>query len=326
MNSFGRIFRITIYGESHGVELGVIIDGCPAGFDISDDCFNNDLKRRSARGIGTTSRKESDNPIIKSGVYKNKTTGAPICISFKNENIKSEDYDFNGFCRPGHADFTAKQKFNALNDPRGGGQFSGRLTTALVAAGVIAKKIVNHIEIKAEIDEIGGEKDYHKLLEKTIEKGDSLGGIISCTVKNVPIGLGEPFFNSVESAISALVFSIPGIKAIEFGNGIKSVKMKGSEFNDKIVDKTGLTDTNNAGGINGGITNGNDIYFKVFVKPTSSISKKQKTYNFKTEKVEDLSIKGRHDVCFALRVPPIIEAVTAIALADFYFLNLLNKS
>lgn len=321
MNSFGRIYRIAIYGESHGPELGVIIDGCPAGIEISKECFTDDIKRRSASAYGTTARKEPDKPEIKSGVYKEKTTGAPINISFKNLNVKSEDYNFKGFHRPGHADFTAEKKFHSQNDPRGGGHFSGRLTLAMVAAGVIAKKIIHPIRISADISEIGGEKNYQDKLKKTIGEQDSLGGVISCNVKNVPIGLGEPIFNSIESNVSALLFSIPGVKAVEFGDGIKSTQMKGSEYNDTFVDSNGLTRTNHSGGINGGITNGNDINMRVYIRPTASIGKRQQTLNFKTEQIKDLTIKGRHDVCFALRVPPIVEAVTAVALADFYLLN-----
>ncbi len=318
MNSFGRIFRISLYGESHGTEIGVIIDGCPPGINLTEKDFIKDIERRKSGIVGTTKRTESDKPIIKSGVYKNKTTGAPIMISFKNENQKSEDYEFDGFFRPGHADFTANKKYKGFNDYRGGGHFSGRLSLPVVAAGIVAKKIIPEINITAKIEEIGGQKNYIKLIEKTIKEKDSIGGIISCTVKNIPAGLGEPFFNSLESVISAGLFSIPGIKAVEFGAGINLSKMKGSEFNDVFIDTSGKTLTNNAGGINGGISNGNDIFFKVHIRPSSSIGKTLKTYNFKTNKMQNFSVKGRHDACFALRLPPVVEAVTAIVIADFW--------
>jgi chorismate synthase len=187
----------------------------------------------------------------------------------------------------------------------------------LVAAGVIAKKITSEIDISAKIIEVGGTKNIDKAIEKTIKSKDSIGGIIECTAKNMPIGLGEPFFNSVESQISSLAFSIPGIKAIEFGAGFATASMQGSEFNDLIIDENGKTETNNSGGINGGISNGNDLVFRVVVRPTASISLPQETFNFDNMQVETLEIKGRHDICIALRVPVIIEAITAIALTDY---------
>ncbi|MDD4150837.1 MAG: chorismate synthase [Bacteroidales bacterium] len=321
MNSFGRLFRISIYGESHGSEIGVIIDGCPSGIKLSVDDFENDIARRTPGKVGTTDRIETDKPNIKSGVYKGFTTGMPIAISFLNDNIISEDYNFDGFYRPGHADFTANIKSNGFNNPLGGGHFSGRLTLPLVAAGVIAKKILQNINIQAKLIEAGGSKDIEKAVELAIEQGDSIGGVVECIADNVNAGYGEPFFDSVESVISHLAFSIPGLKAIEFGEGIISVKLKGSEFNDVFIDKNGTTATNNAGGINGGISNGNTICFRLYFKPSSSISKEQRTFNFKTNKMSEFEIRGRHDVCYALRVPVIVEAITAIALADFYLIN-----
>ncbi|MBN2891534.1 MAG: chorismate synthase [Bacteroidales bacterium] len=324
MNSFGRIFKISIFGESHGKAVGITINGCPAGIEISETNFNFDLQRRKSGSTGTTTRIEDDIPEILSGIFEGKTTGSPITIIFKNTNVKSKDYSrLKNHLRPGHADFVAKNKYSGFTDIRGGGHFSGRLTLGLVAAGVIAKKIISPIKIKAKITEIGGSKDFEEAIKKAIEENDSIGGIVECTINNMPIGLGEPFFDSIESVISHLVFSIPAVKGIEFGSGFASAKMTGSEHNDLILNEIGKTKTNNAGGINGGISNGNEIIFKVAIKPTSSIGKNQETFNFETKKIETLKIEGRHDTCIALRIPVIIEAVTAIAIADFKLI--LNK-
>ncbi len=326
MNSFGRIFRITIFGESHGPSVGVSIDGCPAGLSLSEDDFTEDLERRKG-GMqkGTTPRKEDDKPIFINGLFNNKTTGAPLTILFENNNTRSSDYEkLKAIPRPGHADFVAHQKFGGHEDYRGGGHFSGRLTVCLVAAGVVAKKIINltsEVSITATIIEIAGEKNIEAGLQKAIDAKDSVGGIIECTVKNLPIGLGEPFFESVESLISHAVFSIPAIKGIEFGAGFSAVKMFGSQHNDAIIDASGKTKTNHAGGIVGGITNGNDLVFRVVVKPTSSTPKEQESWNWETEQIEKFSVKGRHDLCIALRVPPVLEAVTAIVLADLMMLE-----
>ena len=476
MNSFGRIFRVTIFGESHGPQVGITIDGCPAGLPLTEDDFTIDLERRKG-GVqkGTTPRKEEDKPIFISGYFNGKTTGAPLTIIFENKNTRSADYDkIKSIPRPGHADFVAHKKFAGHEDYRGGGHFSGRLTVCLVAAGVVAKKIldltpnsspkergtknpgyltasleqwnflkdyakenrknlteaedklwqevrnrqfkglkfrrqhpvagyipdfvclekkliieidgeyhdsleqqkldsfrtawleengyrmvrftndevqknilsvleklgneisheqqtdvnsssslerelkgeVGKISIISSIIEIGGEKNIEKGLQKAIEAKDSVGGIIECTVKNLPVGLGEPFFDSVESLISHAVFSIPAIKGIEFGAGFNAAKMFGSDHNDSIIDDSGKTKTNYAGGIVGGISNGNDLVFRIVVKPTSSTSKEQESWNWETKQVETFSVKGRHDLCIALRVPPVLEAVTAIVLAD----------
>lgn len=321
MNSFGRLFRISIYGESHGPEIGVLIDGCPAGIPVSESDFIQDLSRRMVGQIGTSSRVEDDKPIIKSGFYNGFTTGSPILIAFQNKNINSADYDFDGFFRPGHADFTAYKKFRGYNDPNGGGHFSGRLTLALVAAGTVAKKLLPEIRISASLISAGGDVDISNAINNAVILNDSVGGLVECRVNNLPVGLGEPFFDSIESLISHAVFAIPGVKAIEFGEGIKSASAKGSEFNDAFANGRGQTLTNNSGGINGGITNGNELFFRVFFKPTSSIGKSQQTYNFNTNQIAELEIKGRHDACFALRTPVVIEAVAAIVLADFKLIS-----
>ncbi len=323
MNSFGRAFRVSIFGESHGPSVGITIDGCPAGLPLSEDDFSIDLERRKG-GIqkGTTPRKEDDKPIFITGVFNNKTTGAPLTILFENKNTRSTDYDKQrAVPRPGHADFVANKKFGGQEDYRGGGHFSGRLTVCLVAAGVIAKKILQNISIEAAITEVGGEKDIEKGLQKAIDTKDSVGGIVECKVTGLPAGLGEPFFDSVESVIGHAAFSIPAIKGIEFGAGFSASKMLGSQHNDAIENASGHTKTNNAGGVVGGITNGNDLVFRVVVKPTSSTPKEQESWNWETAQVEKFSIKGRHDLCIALRVPPVLEAVTAIVLADLMLLE-----
>ena len=275
MNSIGRIFRVSVYGESHGPAVGVMIDGCPPGISIHEDDFTTDLKRRKPGSKGTTTRIEQDAPTILSGVYKGLTTGAPILIQFENQNIRSKDYsEFRETPRPGHADFTAHRKYNGFNDHRGGGHFSGRLTLGLVAAGVLAKKIIHPINIQATVIEIGGSSDLEGSLQKAIDNQDSVGTLVACKIDNIPVGLGEPFFDSFESNLSHIVFSIPAVKGIEFGAGFNSASMYGSEMNDMIIDKSGTTTTNYSGGINGGISNGNPIEFKIAVKPASSISKK----------------------------------------------------
>jgi len=323
MNSFGRLFRVNIYGESHGPAVGIIIDGCPAGLELSEEDFTTDLERRKGgTQKGTTPRKEDDKPIFQSGLFNRKTTGAPLTILFENKNTRSSDYEKQrDIPRPGHADFVAHQKFGGFEDFRGGGHFSGRLTVCLVAAGVVAKKILKGVSVEASIVEIGGEKDIDKGLQKAIDAKDSVGGIIECRAAGLPIGLGEPFFDSVESLISHAVFSIPAVKGIEFGAGFAAAKMFGSEHNDAITDASGNTKTNHAGGIVGGITNGNDLVFRIVVKPTSSTPKEQQSWNWETEQIENFSVKGRHDLCIALRVPPVLEAVTAIVLADLMLKN-----
>ncbi len=325
MNSFGRLFRMTIFGESHGVAVGLVIDGCPAGLSLTLGDFVTDIERRKG-GIqkGTTPRQESDQPIFKSGIFNDITTGAPITILFENNDTRSGDYEkLRAIPRPGHADFVAHEKFGGFEDYRGGGHFSGRLTVALVAAGVIAKKLLKFMqtEIHAEIKEIAGMVDLEAGLQKAIDAKDSVGGIIECNVQNLPPSLGEPFFDSVESLISHAVFSIPAIRAIEFGTGFAAARMFGSQHNDAIADKTGKTVTNHAGGVVGGISNGNELFFRIAVKPTSSTPKEQETYNRETGTRELFSVKGRHDLCIALRVPVVLEAVTAMVLADLLLLE-----
>jgi chorismate synthase len=479
MNSFGRLFSVNIFGESHGESAGINIDGCPAGLPLSVEDFLEDIERRKGgTQKGTTPRKEDDLPIFKSGVFNGKTTGAPITILFENKNTRSGDYEKQrAVPRPGHADFVAHAKFGGYEDFRGGGHFSGRLTVCLVAVGVIAKKLLSSvsdltpgpspkerggsqvsefgyntntldqwisvsnyakenrhqpteaenilwqelrnrkfngykfrrqhpiagfipdfvclekklmveidggyhdteeqqkhdtqrtvwlnehgysmvrvsndevlrllpqvlrkleealsfgeglgevkpkhegIKVTATILEIGGETDLDKGLQKAIDNKDSIGGIVECRVNGLPVGLGEPFFDSVESVISHAVFAIPAIRGIEFGTGFAAAKMFGVDHNDAIEDKTGKTTTNHAGGVVGGITNSNELVFRIAVKPTSSTPKEQQTLNWETGAVESFSVKGRHDLCIALRVPVVLEAVTAMVLVDLMMLE-----
>jgi chorismate synthase len=316
---------MTIFGESHGLAVGLVLDGCPAGLSLVPEDFNLDIERRKG-GIkkGTTPRQETDLPLFKSGVFNGKTTGAPITILFENNNTRSGDYEkLRAIPRPGHADFVAHEKFGGFEDYRGGGHFSGRLTVALVAAGVVAKKLLQfvHAEVLAEIKEIGGLTDLDAGLQKAIDAKDSVGGIVECRVQNMPVSLGEPFFDSVESLISHAVFSIPAVRAIEFGTGFAAARMFGSEHNDAIADNTGRTMTNHAGGVVGGISNGNEMIFRIAIKPTSSTPMEQETYNRETGNMEVFSVKGRHDLCIALRVPVVLEAVTALVLADLLMME-----
>ena len=331
MNTFGDKFRVSIFGTSHGSCIGVTIDGMLPGMPLSEADFTEDLARRKAGAFGTTPRIEADTPEIVSGLYEGRTTGAPLTILFKNENTRSEDYDsFRENPRPGHADLTANLKYGGFNDPRGGGAFSGRMTLAIVAAGVVAKKLLHFARINASLIEVGGQKDpegWKAALEAAKAEGDSLGGVVECQVEGLPVGLGEPFWDSVESRISHAIFAIPGVRGIEFGDGFAAARMKGSEHNDLFPEhechchdeghechhgeeghhcchhnKPQPPVTNHAGGINGGLTNGNPVVFRVAFKPTASIAKS--------------GIPGRHDTCFALRTPVIVEAMAALVLVD----------
>lgn len=322
MNSFGAVFRVSIFGESHGPAIGIIIDGCPAGVLLDPGDFMDDLRRRQSGSTGTTKRREPDQPELVSGVFEGHTTGAPITIMTRNSDKISSDYDeFRDIPRPGHSDFVSRKKYSGFSDLRGSGHFSGRITWGLVAAGVIAKKVAASASISAKLISAGGMTDIEKAVSEAIALNDSIGGIIECRVAHPPVGLGEPFFYSLESAISHIVFSIPAIKGIEFGAGFAAAKMRGSQHNDPFIDSSGKTSTNNAGGINGGITNGNEIVFRVVVKPTSSTGAEQTTFNFSRGEMTTLQVKGRHDTCIALRMPVIVEAAAAIALADLLVLD-----
>ena len=319
-NSFGSKFRLSIWGASHTPEIGVRIEGVPQGIALSESDFEADLSRRRASARGTTARHEKDIPTLRTGVVDGVTTGEAIEIIFQNGDTRSSDYSqFESHNRPSHVDFTARAKYGTDVDLRGSGQFSGRMTVLLVAAGVVAKKIVEGCEYKTSIIEIGGERDSSKfadVINSAIENCDSVGGIVECSVCGVAIGLGEPFFDSAESIIAHLLFSVPAVKGVEFGSGFEGVRLRGSERNDCFIDSNGHTATNNEGGINGGITNGNDLVVRAAIKPTPSIAREQITYNKELGKVAPLCIKGRHDACITLRAAVVVEAAIAIALAE----------
>lgn len=321
MNQFGTNFRLAVWGESHGPQIGVTIDGVSPGIPLSEADFAEDLARRRSGAPGTTPRREADAPQIVSGVYEGYTTGAPLTVEFTNADTRSQDYAaLKTHYRPSHADLTAVRKFGGFNDPRGGGHFSARLTLGLVAAGVVAKKILPAgVRFATRLTEIGGCTDpagFDEVLRAAAADRDSVGGVVECRVQGVPLGLGEPFFDSAESMIAHLLFAVPAVKGVEFGSGFAAARMRGSEHNDPIVDASGLTATNHAGGIVGGLTNGNPLVVRAAVKPTASIAREQMTYNLATDRMEPLEIRGRHDVCIALRAAVVVEAAVAIALED----------
>jgi chorismate synthase len=349
-NTFGQIFKITSFGESHGECVGVIVDGCPAGLELKKEDIQKELdKRKPAQSKIVSQRKEKDEVVILSGVFKGFTTGAPICLLVWNKNVDSRPYEkIKDLLRPGHADFTAFEKYGGFNDWRGGGRFSGRITAGFVMAGAIAKKILSYLKVeilahtvqigkikveKVSLDQIRKNvyknpvrcanlkiaKKMMREIEKVKKEGDSLGGVIEAIALNVPVGLGEPVFDTLEGEISKAMFAIPAIKAIEFGAGFSITKLKGSQSNDQFIIKKGKiqTKTNNCGGILGGISNGMPIVFRVAVKPTPSISKPQKTVNIKKMKPQILKIEGKHDPCIVPRAVPVVENMLAVVLCDF---------
>ncbi len=325
MNSFGVNFRLSIFGESHGEVIGITLDGVDAGIPLSYEDFTYDIdRRRGGAQLGTTPRAEADSPQIVSGLYRGETTGAPLTILFYNGDTRSKDYDsLRLHPRPSHADFVAMKKYSGANDPRGGGHFSGRMTLALVAAGVVAKKMLpDTLKINSTLKEVGGRGDnFEEVIRGAMERADSVGGVVECRVSGLEVGIGEPLFNSVESVLAHLLFSVPAVKGVEFGDGFRAAAMYGSEHNDLIVDVDGSTSTNHSGGVVGGITNGNELVVRVAIKPTPSIAQSQKSIKFADETlsygvVEELKIEGRHDSCIALRTPVVIESVVAIGLLD----------
>jgi len=324
MNSYGNLFKVTLYGESHQEAIGSVIDGVPAGIKIDEEFIKSDLMKRQPGAVGTTPRKEKDEYRILSGVFNGYSTGSPIHIMIENLNVESKDYEhLKNQPRPGHADFVAGVKYHGYQDYRGGGRFSGRLTAALTAAGSIAKMIVP-FQFENKLIQVGALKDMEWLdqyLEEVGKAGDSVGGIIELKVSKMMVGLGEPFFNKLDSEIGKMMFSIPAVKGVEIGKGFSGIDIMGSKFNDEILDASGKTKTNHSGGVSGGISNGNDLIIRVFIKPTSSIKKEQETYNYTTNSVEKLEIGGRHDVCIARRAGIVLENALAIVLADLYLIN-----
>ena len=346
----GRLFRVGFYGESHGGGIGTIIYGCPPGIKISDEDIALELSRRRVRDPKiSTQRVEEDRFDVLSGIFNGYTTGAPINIFIYNRDVDSRHYEeFRNKPRPSHADYTAYVKYHGYNDYRGGGIFSGRLTAAMVAAGAVAKKLLEKygIEVLAHTYSVGGEvvgrdvdidlirmntyrnpvrcadpesaEKIYRLIEETRRRGDSIGGIVECIALNLPVGLGDPPIDSLDGDLAKAIFIIPGVKGVEFGLGFKITELYGSEANDpfKIRDGRIVTERNNSGGINGGISNGMPIMFRVAFKPTPSIYREQRTVDLRNMEETRLRIKGRFDPCIAIRAVPVVESITAIVLAD----------
>ena len=321
--AIGTTFKVELFGASHGDCIGVAISGCPAGVTLPVPEIRRELDRRKpGQSKLTTSRKEPDIPIFLSGIFNGKTTGAPIIAIIQNSDARSKDYEKTKFLpRPSHADLTSWIKYGALADMRGGGIFSGRLTAGTVIAGAIAKHILREkkVKINSELIEVGGssnKKQFAKIIENVSINKDSVDGVIRCVIENPAAGLGDPLDSPLDSSLAQALFSIPAVKGVEFG----STQHLGSDNNDPIMLKGGkiVTATNNAGGILGGISNGMPIDFTVHFKPTASIAREQKTVDLRTMKPAKLTIEGRHDPCVAVRAPPVVEAVAAIVLLDYY--------
>jgi len=348
-NSLGKLFVITSFGESHGRCVGIIVDGCPAGLPITEEDIQRDVNKRwPGREAGSTERAERDKVEILSGIYNGHTTGAPICMLARNEDIDSADYLKNRFLpRPGHADYTAFMKYGGFNDPRGGGRFSGRITAAFVMAGAIARKLLDviGIEIIAHTVEIGGIKaqptEFAEIkksagknplrcadpeaagemagrIKEARDGSDSLGGIIEGIALNVPTGLGEPVFDNLDGELAKALLAIPAVKGIEFGAGFAAAGKKGSENNDPFAISDGkiITVTNSAGGVLGGISTGMPVVVRVAVKPTASIAIEQQTVDMKNMENSSLAVSGRHDACIVPRAVVVVEAMMAITLTD----------
>ena len=349
-NSIGKEFTVTTFGESHGKVVGVIIDGCPAGLALEEDDFLEELDRRIPADTRIVSKRiEKDQAKIISGVFNGFTTGAPIAVTVENKETKSSDYEaIKDFPRPAHSDFSAHIRYGGFNDYRGGGRFSGRVTVALIMAGVVAKKLLGRydIDVLAYTKSIGQVKSIKKLSTSEIKKnryiastrcpdlacaekmeeaiitakeaGDSLGGVIECIALNMPAGVGEPLFDTLDGDIAKALFAVPAVKGIEFGIGFKSSELRGSENNDSFLVKGGkiITETENAGGILGGLSSGMPIIIRVAIKPTPSIVKEQKTVNMGSMENVSISVKGRHDPCVVPKAVPAIEAAVAVTLVD----------
>ena len=346
-NTFGNIFKITTFGESHGPALGGVIDGCPSGIEIDLDLIEKEMQRRKpGQSSIVTQRKEEDSVTFYSGIFEGKTTGTPIGFLIHNNDQKSKDYSHikNNY-RPSHADYVYEKKYGH-RDYRGGGRSSARETASRVVAGAIAKQVLKSVKITAYVSSVGNiivDKHYSLLDFNNIEKnpvrcadpqsavemenyikeirkeGDTIGGVVSCVIENCPIGLGEPVFDKLHAELGKAMLSINAVKGFEFGSGFNGTKLKGSEHNDSFS-SDGKTKTNNSGGIQGGISNGMDIYFKVAFKPVATIMKSQKTIDSKNNEVE-MKGKGRHDPCVVPRAVPIVEAMSALVILDYYLLN-----
>jgi chorismate synthase len=350
-NTFGIFFKLTTFGESHGEAIGGVIDGCPAGVSIDLDAIENQMmRRRPGQSVIVTQRKEADTVRFLSGIFEGKTTGSPIGFIIENTNQKSADYThIKDNYRPSHADYTFDKKYGH-RDYRGGGRSSARETACRVAAGAIASQLLGTIAITGYVSSVGDltlEKPYQELdfnrvdsnvvrcpdaemaskmiakIKEVKKQGDTIGGIITCVIQNVPVGLGEPVFDKLHAQLGKAMLSINAVKGFEFGSGFKGATMNGSEHND-LFNEDGTTKSNLSGGVQGGISNGMDIYFRVAFKPVATIMQKQQTINSKGEKVE-MQGKGRHDPCVVPRAVPIVEAMAALTIADFWLANKLSK-
>lgn len=319
MNTFGKLFQVTLYGESHQNSIGVVISGMKHGIKVDYNIIINDLKQRRAYYPGITKRQEDDDYTITSGVFNGYTTGAPIHVEIKNKDVISKDYDkIKTHPRPGHADLVSSIKYEGFQDYRGGGFFSGRITAALTVAGSFAKMMIPYkiSSIIKQIGDISNFDDFDEYL-KTIEKEkDSVGGIITVRATRMDAGLGDPFFNKLDAKIAQMFFSIPSVKGLDFGIGFEGSSFKGSKFNESFLDEFGKTENNHDGGITGGISNGNDLVINVFIKPTPSVGIERETYSFDDKKVSKLKIEGRHDTAIIKRIGIVLENALAIVLAD----------
>jgi len=319
MNSFGTLFRVEIFGESHGPAVGILVDGCPPGIALTAADLETDLARRRPGAPGTTGRREADSPEFLSGLFEGRTTGTPILIILRNGDTRSADYSrFAVLPRPGHADWTGRLRYRGANDPRGSGHFSGRVTAGLVAAGALAKLLLPGVSFGTRVLEAGGRTDIEAAAREAAEAGDSIGGLVELRVSGLPPGLGEPYFDAVEALAAHAFFAVPGVRGVEFGDGFAAARMRGSEHNDPIIDAAGTTARNGAGGANGGITNGNELVCRVAVKPASSIARAQRTWDFAAGALGTLEAEGRHDACIALRAAVVLEASLALVLADLF--------
>jgi chorismate synthase len=327
MNTFGNIFKITIFGESHSTHMGIVLDGMIPGVVIDYELIKNECERRKPKTNFETGRVESDSFEIISGIQKIDnivySTGAPLTILVTNKEMRNSDYlQFKNHFRPGTSDFTSNIKYKGFNDIRGSGMFSGRLTVLLCIAGSIAKQVLPNINYSSEIISLGNEYDNNKFasLLDNINR-DTVGGRIRLTIKNVPVGLGSPLFHKLTSDISSIIFSIGGVKGVIFGDALDDSLLYGSLFNDLIIDEFGHTKTNHSGGVNAGISNNNDLVVNVIVKPISSIGLEQNTFDFESKKIEPLLISGRHDKTILFRILPVLESAISIVLLDHYLLN-----
>jgi len=349
-NSLGKLFTITSFGESHGRCVGIIVDGCPAGLPITVEDIQREVDRRKpGASMAATTRVEEDKVEVLSGVFNGRTTGAPVCLLIWNRDIDSSEYERMRFLpRPGHADYTAFIKYGGFNDFRGGGRFSGRITATFVMAGAVAKKLLSliGIEVLAHTVAIGGIKaklkafdeikenvdknpvkcadlraaeEMARVIEQAKEEGDSVGGVIEGIALNVPVGLGEPVFDTLDGDLAKALLAIPAVKGVEFGSGFLAAGKRGAENNDPFTIRNGkiVTVTNNAGGILGGISNGMPVVVRAAIKPTPSIAKSQETVNIKDMESASLAVKGRHDACIVPRAVPVVESMVAVTLCDF---------